>query len=64
MDFEIVNLGPCQEQATLNFDILKFGHLGRFRCCHFLDKDREFLHLSTSQGFRCGTAASTMEWEK
>ena len=64
MDFEIVNLGPCQEQATLNFDILKFGHLGRFRCCHFLDEDREFLHLPTSQGFRCGTAASTMEWEK
>ena len=52
MDCEIVNLGLCQEQGTVNFDILNFG------------EDREFWHLSTSQGFRCGTAASTMEWEK
>ena len=28
MDCEIVNLGLCQEQGTLNFDILNFGHLG------------------------------------
>ena len=25
MDCEIVNLGLCQEQGTVNFDILNFG---------------------------------------
>ena len=62
MDFEIANLGLCQEQATLNFDILKFVHLGRFRCCHFLDEDREFWHLPTSQGFSSDVAQQPLPW--